>query len=512
MREHWASRLGLVLAMAGNAVGLGNFLRFPVQAAENGGGAFMIPYIVAMVLVAVPLMWVEWSIGRYGGLRGHGSAPGMFERMWHHPAARYLGALGIFLPLAVAIYYTYIESWTLGYSFFSLSGALHQLTTRQEMGDFLRGFIGFPEGHVFVSYLFFVLTVGLNAWVMYGGVAKGIERLAKIAMPALFVFAFVLVVRAFTLGAPHAAHPQWTVANGLAFIWNPNLHMLGDPSVWLAATGQVFFTLSIGMGTIHTYASYLREKDDVALTGLTTAMTNEFAEVILGGSLAIPIAFAFFGPVETTAIAKGGAFNLGFMSLPLIFQQIPGGTAFGTLWFLLLFFAGITSSVALAQPAVAFLEDELGLTRQKAVLAVWGFVFVCAQLVVFGTPGGATPVLDEIDFWAGTFGLVVFALIEMVIFGWIFGIDKGWAELTKGADIQVPRFFRFVIKWVTPLFLLALLGTWTVEQAVPTLLAKGRADIHWIWAARALMLFVLVVIVLLIRVAWQRRNNVEVAT
>ena len=127
-REQWRSRLGLILAMAGNAIGLGNFLRFPVQAADNGGGAFMIPYFVSLILLGIPLMWVEWGLGRYGGARGHGTAPGVFDAIWKHPIAKYMGILGIFLPLVVLVYYTYICSWTLAYS---VSSLLHKFPTKQ---------------------------------------------------------------------------------------------------------------------------------------------------------------------------------------------------------------------------------------------------------------------------------------------------------------------------------------------------------------------------------------------
>ncbi len=152
---------------------------------------------------------------------------------------------------------------------------------------------------------------------------------------------------------------------------------MGDPKIWLAAAGQIFFTLSVGMGTIHAYASYLKPKDDIALSGLTTAATNEFAEVVLGGSIAIPVAVAFFGLQATEDFAKGGAFDLGFVSMPLIFEKIPLGALFGFLWFLLLFFAGITSSVAMGQPVIAFLEDEFGMTRKKAVGILAIVVLIC---------------------------------------------------------------------------------------------------------------------------------------
>ncbi len=141
-RALWATRIGLILAMAGNAIGLGNFLRFPVKAAANGGGAFLIPYICALVLLGIPLMWVEWTIGRYGGAHGHGTTPGMFSLMWRHPAAKYLGALGIVLPFTIVVYYTFIESWTLAFSWFSGTGSYVGATSRDAMGQFLRGFQG----------------------------------------------------------------------------------------------------------------------------------------------------------------------------------------------------------------------------------------------------------------------------------------------------------------------------------------------------------------------------------
>ena len=163
----------------------------------------------------------------------------------------------------------------------------------------------------------------------------------------------------------------------MGFMWNPDFSQLSRATVWLVAAGQIFFTLSLGQGIINTYASYLREKDDVTLNGLTTSMTNEFAEVILGGTIAIPVAVAFFGLAETKLIANEGAFNLGFQALPVIFQKIPLGQIFGAMWFFLLFIAGITSSVAMTSPAVAFLEDEFKWKREKAVNAVFAVMVAC---------------------------------------------------------------------------------------------------------------------------------------
>ena len=289
-------------------------------------------------------------------------------------------------------------------------------------------------------------------------------------------------------------------------MWNPDFSQLSRATVWLVAAGQIFFTLSLGQGIINTYASYLREKDDVTLNGLSTSMTNEFAEVILGGTIAIPVAVAFFGVVETKLIASEGAFNLGFQSLPVIFQKIPLGQVFGAMWFFLLFIAGITSSVAMTSPAVAFLEDEFKWKRDKAVNAVFAVMAACAVLVVAFFKFGF---LDELDFWAGTFGLVVFATIEIIIFSWIFGVKKGWEEMHLGADLKVPKIFKFILKYVTPVYMLVVLGAWTYQEAIAKFLMKGEeASRHpYLWGARAMFVGLILLTVLMVWLAWRKKKN-----
>jgi NSS family neurotransmitter:Na+ symporter len=516
-REAWGSRIGLILAMAGNAVGLGNFLRFPRQAALNGGGAFMIPYFTALVLLGIPLMWVEWAIGRFGGQHGHGTTPGMFQLLWRHPLAKYLGALGIAIPLCFVMYYTYIEGWTLAFSFLSAIKHYWGAQSFEQMGRYLGQFHGKTIGGtgpvyfsgLWVALLFYLGTLAINLAILRGGVSRGIERLAKVALPALFVFAGVLVVRVVTLPAPVPTEPQSSVAAGFAFMWNPDYSHLANPAVWLAAAGQIFFTLSIGTGSIHTYASYVGKDDDVALTGLATSATNEFAEVILGGSIAIPVAVAFFGLAQTRMIAAAGSFDLGFEAMPLIFQKMGVlGPLYGCLWFALLFFAGITSSVALAQPTVAFFQDEFDWPRRRAVAAAGVLMLVGGLLCVFFLQYGF---LDEMDFWAGTFGLVVFAVIEVVLFAWVFGMDRAWEEINRGADIALPQVVRFVIKYVTPAFLIVLLVAWFSQDAVPVLNLRGHppTDAPYLWGARVFMLSVFVLFAGLVAVAWRRRARLE---
>ncbi len=509
-REQWGSKIGLILAVAGNAVGLGNFLRFPVQAAQNGGGAFMIPYFIFFLILGIPLMWIEWGIGRHGGKYGHGSAPGMFDVIWKNKAAKYFGSLGLLISLSIMIYYTYIESWTLAFSFFSITQTYFDLHTFEAMKSFLYSFQGRETTAHFTSiwpsYGFMILTFAINFWVIYRGISKGIEKLAKIAMPMLFIFAIILAIRVLTLGTPDPNNTENNVINGLAFIWNPDLSQLSNASVWLAAAGQIFFTLSVGMGTIQAYASYLKPKDDIVLSGLSTSATNEFAEVILGGSIAIPAAVAFFGVTMTTQIAKGGAFDLGFVSMPLIFEQIPLGSFFGFIWFLLLFFAGITSSVAMGQPIIAFLEDEFKLSRQKATAILAVVVLISVQFVVFFLKYGF---LDEMDYWAGTFGLAVFALIETILFMWVFGADKAWKEMNEGGDIAIPRIFYYIMKFITPMVLFIIMVWWFVNDALPILLLKNvkPENVPYIWGARILMLVLMLGLFFLIKLAWDKNKK-----
>ena len=507
-RERWATKIGLVLALAGNAVGLGNFLRFPRQAALNGGGAFLIPYFVCLLAIGIPLMWVECAIGRYGGRHGRGHTAGMIELLWRHPAAKYVGALGLFIPFAVACYYVYVTAWCLAFSFFSLTGAYFDLSSVGEIGRFLAGFQGVEHNSYFdglgTAYVFFFITFALTLAILMGGVARGIERLALFAMPLLFLFAIVLVLRVLTLEPPPGAGPDQTVWSGLGFIWNPDFAALADPQVWLAAAGQIFFTLSVGWGIIHTYASYIEPDGDVALTGLSTASLNEFAEVVLGGTIALTASVVFFGVVEARAIAESGSFDLGFQAMPLVMEQIPAGRLFGTLWFLLLFFAGLTSAVALLQPMIALLREDFGMPRERAVGLSGAVLFVCCQPVLLFLGHGF---LDQLDFWAGSFALLLFGFVEILIFTRLFGMDRAWEEITRGAQIAVPRIFRFVLAWLMPLAMGAILLAWSATNlgAELSLADVAPEDRPYRVGARLMLVAILVGFCLAVRAGSRRR-------
>jgi len=509
-RDSWGSRLGIIMAVAGSAIGLGNFLRFPAKAAANGGGAFMIPYFISLFLLGVPLMWIEWTLGRYGGGFGHGTAPGIFHSLWQkNRFIKYFGVIGIFGPLVIFIYYLFIESWTLAYSYFALTGKYSSLMDQNSMRSFLAGFQGLEKNQYFngiaTAYIFFLITFLLNILVIYYGIKGGIEKLCKLAFPLLFIFGLVLIVRVMTLGAPDLNKPDWNVLAGFGFLWNPDFSALKSAKVWLEAAGQIFFTLSVGIGVILTYASYLKKADDVVLSGLTAATTNEIAEVIFGASIIIPAAFVFFGPVDIKSIAQSGVFNLGFVTMPLVLNKLPLAAVFGFFWFFLLFTAGITSSVSLAQPAVAFLEDEFNINRKRAS-AIFGVVaFILCQPAIFFLGRG---VVNELDFWGGTFFLVVFATIETVLFVWVFGMDRAWDEIHKGAQLSVPKIYKFIIKYITPLFLFIILGMWFIQEWLPIIMMKqvSAADKPFIFGTRLVLLCIFITLAILVRIAWRRKK------
>ncbi len=503
-RERWATRIGLILAMAGNAVGLGNFLRFPVQAAENGGGAFMIPYIIAFLIIGIPLMWIEWAIGRYGGSQGHGTTPAIFHLLWRKKVSKVIGVFGLWIPLVVIIYYVYIESWTLGFALKFLIGLVPSVpvdgtdpdTYLQPFKNFLQSYIGTGTDIIkpsIYAYLIFILTMFINIGILSRGISRGIEAFAKVAMPTLFILAIILVIKVFLTKTPSGS-----AIEGLNFLWKPDFSKLTDPGVWIAASGQIFFTLSLGFGAIITYASYVKKNQDITLSGLTAASLNETAEVVLGGSLAIPAAVASFGVANAIAIAKSGAFSLGFISLPAIFTNMPAGTFLGFLWFFLLFFAGLTSSIALMQPLIAFFEDEFRIQRTKAVFITGGIVFFSSHLVIFLNKS-----LDEMDFWAGTIGVVFFGLLEMVIFLWIFGGNRAWEEINRGGIIKVPRIYYYIMRYITPLFLIVLLGAWAKEY-----IPKVVAEKSWtVWITRFYLVGLFLFLTLLVFISDERKSK-----
>lgn len=463
--QQWGSRLGVILAVAGSAVGLGNFLRFPGNAAQNGGGAFMIPYFLALLFLGIPIGWAEWAMGRYGGRKGFHSAPAIMGLWAKGSAGRYLGVFGVLIPLGVYFWYVLIEGWCLYYCFEYLTGGVDGVDGTKPLAEQITATNGFfdaltgtkEHGALFVGSVhpvvwFLAITIAVNIWFVYRGLSKGIEALCKYAMPVMAILGIVVLIRVLTLPAHGEGQ---SVDDGLGYLWNPDFSKLTNFKTWLAAAGQIFFSLSVGFGVIINYASYMKKKDDVVLSGLTASATNEFFEVVLGGLITVTASVVFVGIAVTSSGASGGTMSLGFRTLPMVFAQMPAGNYFGAAFFLILFLAAITSSLSMLQPAKAFLEESLGVNNTVATTLVAGWGLIGNVFVVWYSKG--LTALDTIDFWVGSFFILIMAAVQIIAFGWIFGLERGIAEAHEGAKMRIPRFFQFVIKYVAPVYLLVVI-------------------------------------------------------
>jgi NSS family neurotransmitter:Na+ symporter len=513
-QENWSTRVGVILAVTGSAVGLGNFLRFPGLAAKYEGGTFMIPYLVALLLLGLPIAWAEWSMGRYGGVRGFHSTPGIFRALWKNRAAPYLGVLGLIVPVVIYMYYVFIESWCLGYAWHYLTGAMELGKSPEAYGAFFQNYVGLAEnGSLFADMtgaplVFLMLCVALNFFLINRGLTRGIELFCLWAMPLLAVCAVLVLARVLTLGTPDPSQPELNVLNGLGQMWNLNTgsstlwQSLANGKMWMEAAGQIFFSLSVGFGVIITYASYMRKNDDIALSATTAAAGNEFFEVSLGGLITIPAAFIFLG----AAGAVGGTFALGFNTMPLVFEHMPLGRLVGFLWFFLLFLAAITSSLSMLQPAIAFLQEGLGLTRTRAAALLCGVGSAGTMFVVWFSKNLVA--LDTFDFWIGTFCIFLLGSVQTFIFGWVFGPQRGLRELDRGASLRVPRVFGFVIKYISPVYLGVIFVVWA-WQNVGGYVQSFREDAAVRWS----ILFLLGVLALFlwwVHLAVRRWNREEV--
>ena len=495
-KENWGSQFGVILAVAGSAIGLGNFLRFPGQAAMHGGGAFMIPYFISFLIIGIPLTWSEWAVGRAGGRKGFNSVPGIFslaargKRRWS-----YIGSLGAVIPVCIVMYYLLIEAWclafgiqyflgflsTLGLSVPSFlpgtNGAGFTLGSAEAYQAFFKSFVGADanaslyltdSGSVTFSPLIWctVFCLILNFFLIYRGVSKGIEGFCKVAMPLLLVCSLLILIRALTL-TPPSDEPGRTFLDGLGFMWNPSQpdhpfwESITNPDVWLAATSQIFFSVSIGFGLIVTYASYVRPKDDIALSALSATVSNEFCEVVLAGLMILPPAIMFMG---TSGLAGNlGTFSLGFNVLPNVFEQMPFGQFFGFLFFFLLFLAAVTSSISMLQPSIALFEEGLGLGRKRSICLTASISLLGSVLLCHFSKG--LYALDTMDFWAGNFGLFVLATLQTVLVSWIWGPKRMLRELRLGSKIHVPRFVCYGVKYVSTPYLVLILILWLYKNA-----------------------------------------------
>ncbi len=354
-REHWGSNFGFILAASGSAVGLGNIWKYPYIAGENGGGAFTLIYLLCILIVGMPIVIGEFVIGRKTQL----SPVGAFEKLAPNSYWKWVGMLGVLSAFVILAFYGVVGGWTLRYTFMSLTGGFSELAENPDLSEAVfDNFITNPWNPLFWHFIF----MGLSIWVIVHGIKGGIEKWTKVMMPMIFFILIILVIRGITL--PNAAA-------GLSFLFKPKFEDITASSIVLAL-GHSFFTLSLGMGTMITYGSYLRKEQNL--------LNSAIWVLILDTGIALLAGVAIFTTVFSVGADPAGGAGLIFVVLPTIFPQITGGLLWGTLFFFLLFLAALTSAISILEVVTAYFIDQKGWSRTRATV---GFGMIITFVGIF---------------------------------------------------------------------------------------------------------------------------------
>jgi NSS family neurotransmitter:Na+ symporter len=439
-RGNWGSRVGFILAAAGSAIGLGNIWRFPYITGKNGGALFVLIYIGCVIALGLPVMLAEFALGRATAR----NPVGAFKAIRPGSKWSYTGYLGVVTGVMILSFYSVVAGWTLGYFYKSLSGEFNAIVKEQAAGIFA-AFIASPWLQVLLLAVFMFLTV----YIVVKGVAAGLEKYSKILMPALFLIMILLMVRSLTL--PGAE-------KGLLFYLKPDFAKING-RVFLEAMGQAFFSLSLGMGTMLTYGSYLGKKENLVSSAAWVAALDT-AVAILAGFIIFPALFS-----QNMAPDQGP--GLVFKILPVIFAHMPGGMWFGALFFVLLAVAALTSTISILEVPVAFLIDEKEWSRCRAswLMAALAFVFGVPSALAGGGLKIFTrlPVLhiDFLSLWDKIWGNVALsagAFFIAVFVAHVWKTANALEEITaNGVTFRLARFWVLSIKYVCPLLILVVL-------------------------------------------------------
>lgn len=436
-REQWGSRIGFIFAAAGSAVGLGNIWRFPTVVGQNGGGAFVLLYLVLIFLIGVPVLIGELSLGR----KTQRNPVGAFAAIRPGTSWRLVGLLGVGAGFIILSFYSVISGWSVAYVAKFIQGRFTGLTPADIAQEFDL-LVAHPILPVLWHGIFMAMTIG----IVILGVAKGIERWSKILMPLLLGLLVILALRAVTLEG---------AGDGIAWLLRPNFTGLRFGTV-LVALGQAFFSLSLGMGAMLTYGSYLKSREDIPGSAVYIALAD-VAIAILAGLVIIPAVFAFGLDPEAGP-------PLIFITLPAIFQSIPLGGVFGTLFFVLLSIAALTSAISLLEVVVAFFVDELKWSRKTAAPLVGTIIFILGIFsslsngILAGFPIWGMPILDFKDFITANIMLPLGGLLTVIFVGWVWGSKNAAAAARgNGKGFALAGVWLFLIRWVIPLALVYIL-------------------------------------------------------
>jgi neurotransmitter:Na+ symporter, NSS family len=447
-RGAFSSRRVFILAAIGSAVGLGNIWRFPYIAYENGGGAFLLPYLIALLTVGIPFLLLDYAIGH----RHRGSAPLSFARL--RRGAEGLGWWQVGICFVIAVYYAAVLAWALRYTFFSLDQAWGADPDSFFFGEFLQAGDVAITADVVPGVLVPLALVWLAVLaIMALGVQRGIGVLSLVLIPVLLLAFLALVVQALLL--PGAG-------SGLDALFTPDWGALTSASVWAAAFGQIFFSLSVGFGIMITYASYVRRREDMVGSGLVVGFSNSGFELLAGIGVFAALGFmAQAGAVPVDEVASGGI-GLAFIAFPAIISEAPAGALLGVLFFGSLVVAGITSLVSVIEVVISAVRDKFDTSRLTATLAV-GVPAAVLSLVLFSTTSGIY-VLDVVDHFVNQYGILVVGLVSVLVVAWAVRALTGLGEhLNVNGRPQVGIGWRLLTGVVAPtglgiVFVLALRG------------------------------------------------------
>lgn len=443
-RENWGSRIGFLMAAAGSAVGLGNIWRFPYLAGENGGSAFIIIYLIFAFVIGISIMIAEFAVGRRTQLAAVGAYKKIDSRF------TFAGVLGVLSAFFIMGFYPVVGGWSSAYVLKSFTGLLSDPAT---IGDAFGAFIGNPIEPI-AWMLFFLL---LNILIVAKGIAGGIEKAGKVLMPTLFVLLILIAIRSITLPGSSA---------GLSFLFAPDFSKVGGATI-LAALGQAFFSLSLGMGCMMTYGSYLNKSENLPSNALiVTVMDTSIA--ILAGIAIFPALFAF--NLEPTAGP-----GLVFVVVPQIFAAMGGiGTVFSAVFFIALTVAALTSSVSLLEVVVAYLIDQRGWERKKSVYTAGGIMVFTGILssLSLGIMSGVTVfgvgAFDFFDILTDKIFLAIGGMLLAIFVGWFMKKEDLQDELTNGGTIEFGLFniWYNLVKYIIPvaIAIVAVIGIAGIEQ------------------------------------------------
>lgn len=443
-REQWGSRAGFILAAVGSAIGLGNIWRFPYMAYENGGGAFFIPYLFAMITAGIPFMILEFSMGQ----KHRGSAPATLAKI--HAKFEWLGWFQVGVAAIIAVYYVAVIGWAISYFGMSFTQSWGTDTNAFFFSNYLA--LGDNSPTNLGSIQWKIAIAMLIAWAItyaaiVGGVKSGIERASKIMMPILFIMVLLLIGRMIFL--PGAL-------DGVNYMFEPDFDKIWDVKVWAAAYGQIFFTLSIGFAIMLAYSSYLPEKSDITNNAFMTVLINCGFSILAGIMIFSVLGYMAHEQGKPLTEVVSAGVGLAFVTLPAAINLLPAPYILGPIFFFALVVAGLSSHISIIEAVTSAVIDKLKWSRKKAANVVISVGFLVSM--AFATNGGLL-LLDLVDHFANNVGIMASCLVELTLMAWLFKISDVRKYVNSISDFNIGVWFDICLRFISPVILAIIVAT-----------------------------------------------------